>query len=98
MFFSLLYRVVRRAFELVRLRVGDSFAKEAEIFVLRHQLAVLRREVKARASPGPTARSSCFFLSSYPVIDGDRFSSRRRRSSTGIGVSSNDDGLTRTDE
>ena len=34
MFFSLLYRVVRRALELVRLRVGDSFAKEAEILVL----------------------------------------------------------------
>ena len=34
MFFSLLYRLVRRALELVRLRVGDTFAKEAEILVL----------------------------------------------------------------
>jgi len=46
MFLSLLYRVVRRVLDLVRLRVGDSFAKEAEILVLRHQLAVLQRQVK----------------------------------------------------
>jgi len=46
MFFSPLHRVVRRALELIRLRVGDSFVKEAEILVLRHHLEVLGRQVK----------------------------------------------------
>ena len=46
MLLLLLYRVVSRALELVRLCVGDSFAKEAEILVLRHQPAALLRRAK----------------------------------------------------
>lgn len=42
---SLLYRLVRRGFELIRVHRMDSVAKDAEILVLRHQLAVLRRQV-----------------------------------------------------
>ena len=41
---SLLYRLVRRIFELLRVQRMDGVAKDAEILVLRHQLAVLRRQ------------------------------------------------------
>jgi len=42
---SFLYRLVHRTFGLLRLARRDAFAKDAEILVLRHQVAVLRRQV-----------------------------------------------------
>ncbi len=42
---SFLYRLVRRVVELLRIHRMDAVAKDAEILVLRHQLAVLRRRV-----------------------------------------------------
>ncbi|MFZ2056354.1 MAG: hypothetical protein WAV54_02950 [Acidimicrobiales bacterium] len=42
---SFLYRLFRRVLEVVRVHWSDTAAKDAEILVLRRQLAVLRRQV-----------------------------------------------------
>jgi hypothetical protein len=42
---SSLYRLVCRVVGALRVRRTDAVAKDAEILVLRHQLAVLRRQV-----------------------------------------------------
>ena len=42
---SFLYRLVHRAFGALKLARRDAIAKDAEILVLRHQVAVLRRQV-----------------------------------------------------
>ena len=42
---SFLYRLLRRLFGLLRVHQMDALSKDAEILVLRHQLAVLSRQV-----------------------------------------------------
>src|SRR5277367_6781728 len=42
---SFLYLLVRRTLAIVRVHWSNNAAKDAEILVLRHQLAVLRRQV-----------------------------------------------------
>jgi putative transposase len=42
---SFLYRLVRRVIELLGILRMDDAAKDAEILALRHQLAVLQRQV-----------------------------------------------------
>ena len=45
MVLSFLYRLVHRAFEALKMARRDAIAKDTEILVVRHQVAVLRREV-----------------------------------------------------
>jgi hypothetical protein len=45
---SFLYRLVRHVVELLRTLRMDDAAKDAEILVVRHQLALLQRQVVRR--------------------------------------------------
>ncbi|MDA8040207.1 MAG: hypothetical protein M0Z69_13870 [Actinomycetota bacterium] len=54
---SFLYRLVHRTFGLLGLARRDTFAKDAEILVLRHQVTVLRRQVGRAPWSAIAARS-----------------------------------------
>jgi putative transposase len=83
--FSFLYRLVHRAFGLLRLARRDAIAKDAEILVLCHQLAVLRRQVgRARftwsdraliallAGLIPQQRRTPFLVTAKTILDWSR--------------------------
>ena len=88
---SFLYRLACRALELVRVHAMKAFAKDVEIVVLRHQLSVLRRQVKKPrltwsdraliallARLVPRDRWSSFFVTPATILDWHRRLVRRR--------------------
>ena len=85
MILSALYVALQRALQLLLLRFRSTASKDLEIVVLRHQLAVLRRQVR---QPAFRAADRVFLSAAsrlLPRISGPPLSSRRRRSSDGIG-------------
>ena len=88
---SFLYRLARRALELVRVHRMEAIAKDVEILILRHQLSVLRRQVKKprltwsdRALIAlfsrlvPRERWSSLFVTPATILDWHRRLVRRR--------------------
>jgi len=55
---SLLYRSILKVFAWLALLARSSATKDAEILVLRHEVAVLRRQIGQPSRPGPTGRCS----------------------------------------
>jgi hypothetical protein len=57
MFLRFAYLVVLRVFGWFALLARSDRAKDAEILILRHRVAVLQRQVKTHGCPGPTGQS-----------------------------------------
>jgi hypothetical protein len=72
MVWSLLYSLARNSLGVMLLRVRGDAAKDIEILVLRHQLAVLRRQVNLWGSNIRSAFLTCAFTggrrSSIPPV------------------------------
>ena len=88
---SFLYRLVRRVAEAIRIHRMDGMAKDAEILVLRHQLAVLQRQatrprftwsdralVSALARLVPRERWASFLVTPETILRWHRALVRRR--------------------
>jgi hypothetical protein len=86
-----LYRLVHRAFGALRLARRDAIAKEADILVLRHQVAAPRRQVSRPrfnwadraliallAGLIPRERWTAFLVSPKTILDWRRRLIRRR--------------------
>ena len=85
MMLSFLYLPACRLMALLTWRSRSQAAKELEILVLQHQVAVLRRQVK-RLEYRPADRALLALLSRRcPGRRGGRSWSRRRRCCAGIG-------------
>ena len=67
MFVSLVYLLFQRALAVAALRVRSREFKELEIVVLRHELAVLRRQV---ARPGLTEPDRVFLAAASRLLGG----------------------------
>jgi len=81
---SLLYLLFRRALAVAVLRLRSREFKELEIVVLRHELAVLRRQL---APPRLDGSDRVFLAAASRLLDerADRFLSVRTRCWVGIG-------------
>ncbi len=88
---SFLYRLVRRVADVLRIHHMDAVAKDAEILVLRQQLAVLRRQVArprfswsdraivaALAKVVPRERWAAFLITPETILRWHRMLVRRR--------------------
>jgi hypothetical protein len=69
---SLLYVLTRRLLELVALRFRSARSKDLEIIVLRHELAVLRRQV---VRPGLTDADRVFLAAASRLLSRKRWPS-----------------------
>jgi hypothetical protein len=96
---SFLYRLVRRVVELLGILRMDDAAKDAEILVLRHQLAVLERQV---GRPRFTWSDRAIIATLAKLVSRGRWaaflSSAPRPSSAGTAPSFDGAGPTRTDD
>jgi hypothetical protein len=91
--FAFCYFVLRA---LLRIATDDAREREAEILVLRHQLAVLKR---SNPRPRLRRRDRMVIAALADLIDRDRWSGfivSRRRSSAGTGSSSGASGRSGT--
>ena len=88
---TFLYRLVRRVFELVRIHRMGAVARDAEILVLRQQLAILRRQaprprfswsdralVATLARPVPRERWAGLLVTPETILGWHRALVRRR--------------------
>jgi hypothetical protein len=91
---SLLYLLFRRALAVAALRLRSREFKELEIVVLRHELAVLRRQIARRGWMSVTA-SSLLRPASYWAERAARSSCVRTRCWVGIASLCGDDGRMR---
>ena len=93
---SFLYRLIRRVIEVVRVHRMDAAAKDAEILVLRHQLAVLHRQVARPRFTWSDRALVALLAALFLENTGDRSSSAHRRSWAGTARWSRSAGPTRT--
>jgi putative transposase len=69
MIWSLMYTLTRRAVDLMVLRPRGDAAKDVELLVLGHEVAVLRRQVvRPRLQPADREQWAAFFVTPATVL------------------------------